>query len=170
MEAWRPFFEILCGTSATLLGLLFVSVSVNAQAILGGHHKHSQRLAEQSFQNYLAVLLVCLVALYPGTTFRTLGVSLLTMTVAWGGWIFARLYQTLTDAHGREKRIATARRFGGSVAGLVFLIYAGRELLLGADDGRDFLSIGLMVFLISATLVAWQLLISVGTERYGDSA
>lgn len=169
MQAWSSFFEILCATSATLLGLLFVSVSVNAQAILGGRHKHSQRLAEQAFQNYLAVLVVCLVALYPETSTVNLGGSVLVMSLVWAGWVVARLYQTLTDAHGREKRGAALRRFSTTIVGFAMLIYSGIELLQG-KDARDLTSLGLIVFLISATAVSWQLLVSVGTERYGDSA
>ncbi len=41
MQSWQQFYEMIGGAGATLLGLLFVSVSLNAEQILGPTHKHS---------------------------------------------------------------------------------------------------------------------------------
>jgi hypothetical protein len=65
MKEWLEFYSVIGGSAATLLGLLFVAVSMNAAAILGKAHENSKRLAEQAFQNYLAVMLVSLLAIFP---------------------------------------------------------------------------------------------------------
>jgi hypothetical protein len=65
MQGWLGFYAVTAGAAATLMGLLFVVVSINGAAILGGGHHHSRRLAEQAFQNYVAVLVVSLLALFP---------------------------------------------------------------------------------------------------------
>jgi hypothetical protein len=54
---------VISSASAALLRLLFVSISINAPATLGEGQDHSRRLAEQAFQNYLAVLMVAQLAL-----------------------------------------------------------------------------------------------------------
>src|SRR5580698_10174066 len=76
MNAWHEFYDVVAGVAATLLGLLFVSVSLNAEAILGSGNKHSKRLAEQAFQNYLGVLVIALLVLIPGISEKDFGVSL----------------------------------------------------------------------------------------------
>ena len=57
MQAWSQFYAAIAAASAALLGLLYVAVSINAAAALGPDQPVSQRLAEQAFQNYLAVLI-----------------------------------------------------------------------------------------------------------------
>ncbi len=64
MQAWAGFYAAIAAASAALLGLLYVAVSINATAALGPDQPVSQRLAEQAFQNYLAVLMVALLSLF----------------------------------------------------------------------------------------------------------
>src|ERR1700722_14356573 len=47
---WQP---VTGGSAATLLGLLFVAVSIHVSTARDGMHQDSKRLGEQSFQNYL---------------------------------------------------------------------------------------------------------------------
>jgi hypothetical protein len=68
MQGWLEFYAVTAGAAATLLGLLFVAVSINATVILGEAREDSKRLVEQAFQNYLAVLLVSLLAIVPALT------------------------------------------------------------------------------------------------------
>jgi hypothetical protein len=60
MQVWFGFYAVAGGAAATLMGLLFVAVSINAAAILNEARGHLQRLAEQAFQNCATVLLVSL--------------------------------------------------------------------------------------------------------------
>ncbi len=85
MQGWHDFYEMIGGAAATLLGLLFVSVSLNAEIILGPAHRHSKRLAEQAFQNYLCVLLVSLLVAFPGISMLSLGNAMFWATVVWSG-------------------------------------------------------------------------------------
>src|SRR5580698_8282029 len=71
MQAWSTFYATIGAASATLLGLLFVAVSVNAKAALGSGDRLTTAMTEQAFQNYLAVLLVALLALFPGVSATT---------------------------------------------------------------------------------------------------
>jgi hypothetical protein len=49
MQIWSGFYTVIAGAAATLLGLLFVAVSINATAILNEADGNSRRLAEQAF-------------------------------------------------------------------------------------------------------------------------
>jgi hypothetical protein len=53
MGPWFEFYSVTAGVGATLMGLLFVAVSINAPAILGTGQDKSKRLAEQGFSKFL---------------------------------------------------------------------------------------------------------------------
>lgn len=65
MQAWNPFFAATGGASATLLGLLFLAVSINVLAALGSQELLTRRLAEQAFHTYLTVMLLSFLGLFP---------------------------------------------------------------------------------------------------------
>ena len=167
MQGWASFYETLGGAAAALLGLLFVSVSVRAEQILGAKHSHARRIAEQAFHNYLAVLMVSLVSLMPNVGTISLGFTLLYMLGIWAAWVVIRVHQTLVHWREEETRLLTLRRYIASAGGFGTLIYAGVFLARGHDDYRGLVPIGALVLLVSATVVSWELLVSVARGRTG---
>ena len=140
MQAWSGFFATIAAASATLLGLLFVAISVNASESLGT--EDARRLAEQGFQNYLAVLLVALVALFPDMSFSTLGLVAISMTVVASIWVLVRFWQSLRDARQFKGRVSSVRRHAISVLGFAMLIYSAFRMRSG-DIGRTRLTFSL---------------------------
>jgi Ca2+/Na+ antiporter len=165
MQAWHDLYEMLGGAAATLLGLLFVSMSLNAEIILGPGHTHSRRLAEQAFQNYICVLVISLLALFPAMSTSSFGQSILWVTLFWGLWVLYRMYQVMTAPPSQESRVRSLRRFLSSFAGFGCLIFAGISMMLGNVETLT-AAIGVMLLLISATVVSWELLINVAAQRY----
>jgi hypothetical protein len=166
MQGWAGFYELLGGAAATLLGLLFVSVSLNAETILGPAHRHSKRLAEQAFQNYLCVLVISLLVCFPGMSLSALGLSILGTTVMWGLWVLWRMYQVVSGPRPSESRFRSLRRYTTTFVGFSLLLYAGIRMLAAHDDETDTIAIGVLLLLISATVVSWELLIKVAEEKY----
>ncbi len=165
MQPWQEFFEMLGGTAATLLGLLFVSVSLNAETILGPAHRQSKRLAEQAFQNYLAVLLVSLFAVYPAMGPVSLGYTLLWVAGIWGTWAIARAWPAFTE-RGHAPPLGVARRYVTTLVGFGMLVYAAYRMIGGALYRAEEIAIGARVLLLSATIVSWELLIKLAQEKY----
>ena len=66
MQLWTQSYAAIGTASAALLGLLFVAVSIKLSAALGHDEAVSRRLTEQAFQNYVAVMMVAFLALFPG--------------------------------------------------------------------------------------------------------
>lgn len=110
MQIWFEFYAVIGGATATLLGLLFVAVSINAPAILSEAYESSKRLAEQALQNYLAVLLVSLLALFPSLKLSELGFATLGLTAVWGVWVLMRLYLALKRSRDVGWRLQPLRR------------------------------------------------------------
>src|ERR1700733_12677662 len=117
MQAWSEFYAVIGGAAAALLGLLFVVVSMNAAATLGAGRGSSKRLAEQAFQNYLAVMMVSLLALYPQMSPHTFGAITLCVIALWAVWVLVRLYQAFSSPDDHEPRLLALRRHFSTVTG-----------------------------------------------------
>jgi hypothetical protein len=165
MQAWEQFFEMLGGVAATLLGLLFVSVSINAETILGPGHTHSRRLAEQAFQNYIMVLITSLLIVIPTMVPTALGQTLLWMSGIWGLWAVSRAVRSIMNSEALGW-VRLARRYAVTLLGFATLIYAGWQLMEGTTTKLDTVAIGAMILLVSATIVSWELLINLAHEKY----
>jgi len=72
---WHEFFVAAVGASAALLGLLFVTISINLEQIL--KHRHLPGRAAGTLGTLLSVLVVCSFGLAPGQSNRALGVEIL---------------------------------------------------------------------------------------------
>lgn len=65
VKEWSTFFSVLGGATATLLGLLFVAVSLHGRAIHEEQNSGFFRLARLTLSNYLMLLSLSLQMLVP---------------------------------------------------------------------------------------------------------
>ena len=158
MQAWFDFYAVIGAAAATLTGLLFVAMSMNAAAALSKGPEGSRRLAEQAFENYLAVLMVSLLALFPDMTLLTFGRITLLVTAAWTVWVLVRFYQAASEPSAHESRATAIRRHLSTMIGFGMLVYAAGRMAWDGQDTRDTLAAANIVLLFSATEKAWGLL------------
>jgi cytochrome bd-type quinol oxidase subunit 2 len=165
MADWSGYYAALAAVAATLLGLLFVAISINAES-LGPGHDDSRRLAEQGFHNYFVVLIVALVALFPGISFKSLGLVAISVTVVGSIWALVRFAQSLRDVR-RSGRGSSVRRLAVSVLGFGMLIYSaiGMRSTEPGGDAPTFFAIALIVLISSATWASWELLLRISRFR-----
>ena len=104
MQDWSQLYSVTGASAATLLGLLFVAVSINAPTALGKMHQNSRRLAEQAFQNYVVVMLVSMLALFPSIDESDLGLATLGLTVLRGVLALVRLYWAAKEPYEVDSR------------------------------------------------------------------
>jgi hypothetical protein len=133
MQNWFGFYAVTGGAAATLLGLLFVAVSLNAAQILGAGRESPRRLAEQAFQNYSTVIVVSLLALFPDLTPTHFGLAVIGVTTASGVWVLVRLYFTVTTSKGGARRYFLRRQLG-SLIGFALLLFSSATMLLSRGD------------------------------------
>ncbi|HKN30852.1 MAG TPA: hypothetical protein VJY34_24455 [Roseiarcus sp.] len=167
MQTWFGFYAVIAGAAATLTGLLFVAVSVNVAAILGDAQGNSRRLAEQAFQNYLAVLLVSLLALFPSMTLAELGFVTLCVTAAWTIWVQVRAYLALTRPNPGGSRLHSLRRHSASLIGFGMLTFAALRMAWNVGDSRNLFAVATIILLFSAAAVSWELLIKISKAKEG---
>ncbi len=158
MQGWFNFYAVIGAAAATLTGLLFVAVSVNAVAVLNRGPQGSRRLAEQAFENYLAVLMVALLALFPDMQLITFGQVVLLVTATWTILVVVRLYKAAAEHSVYETRLVATRRHVSTLIGFGMLIYAAARMAIDGTDKRALLAAANIVLLFSATEKAWGLL------------
>ena len=161
MQIWFGFYAVIGGAAATLVGLLFVAVSINTAAILNEAHGHSQRLAEQAFQNYATVLTISLIALFPSLSLSEFSLVTLLVTATSGVWVVVRLYQAFTKPHDTTSRLQLLRRQMFSLFGFGMLTYATVRMAANRGDSRNLLASSMMILLLAATRASWALMLRI---------
>ena len=158
MQPWTQFYATVATAAAALLGLLFVVVSINVSIALGPEEAVSRRLTEQAFQNYLAVMLVAFIALFPGISTRTFGMVTLIAMAGGSVWVVVRLYQTLALQMRRRSSAYSLRRHVSSLIGFGILLVSALRMALNWGEAYNWLAASTLVLLFSATAVSWELL------------
>lgn len=164
-RSWHEYY-VLCGTAAaTLMGLLFVSLSLHVEALRESSRNHLSVMARSAFASFLMVLFVSLLMLTPALQRRPLSVSLILIGVIRIAISVPALRRTFIKdrdgtAYGRAYVIAhTVLPIGAFIALLAAgVLLAGRH----ADDGLEFLMLGCTLLLADAARCAWDLLVKVG--------
>jgi hypothetical protein len=164
MRAWGQLFSVTAESAATMLGLLFVAVSIHGGAS-ARMHRNSRLLAEQSFSNYLVVLLVSALALFPSLTSRQLGISVLALTAARSVWAVIRMYEAAMQPFVEGSRWKSLRRQIPSLVGFALLILAAACLALNYGDPRTGFAAAIVVLLFGATSMAWELLLRISAPK-----
>ena len=158
----------MVGSAATLLGLLFVAVSVRPGGDFSRLRSATRTLAAQAFQNYLAVIVISSVALFPDVSGMTIG--LVTLIVGSSGivGIAVRVWRTSMKNSVDQPRAATWWRHIISISGLGLLLFAAAQFLLGNNDSLHVLAGGIIMLLVSSATISWQLLFYLTPDRGGS--
>jgi len=162
---WHDFYLLTGTAAATLMGLLFVGLSLHLDEIAGEGRAHIKVIARDAFASFLIVLFVSLLMLAPALRPRPLDTALLGLGVVRVLQIAFGLRRSLADGgRGREfsRGYVVARvlmpLFGGATMAL-----AGATLLRGnAEDGLAELMLACVLLIGDATRCAWDLMVRVG--------
>jgi hypothetical protein len=158
MQLWTQFYAAIGAASAALLGLLFVAISINVSAAIGPEEPVSRRLTEQAFQNYLAVMMLAFVALFPGIKTTTFGWWTLVATASSSVWVVVRLCQTFSEGSKERSWIYAVRGHMPSLIGFGILLVSALRMALNWGEALNLLAASTLVLLFSATAVSWELL------------
>jgi hypothetical protein len=165
MQAWAQFYAAIAAASAALLGLLYVAVSINAAAALGPDQSVSHRLAEQAFQNYLAVLMVALLSLFADISTVVFSWVTLAATAGWSIWVVVRFIQAVIEKGERRSWIVGVRRHLSSLVGFGMMMFAASSMALHWRDEYNWLAASTLVLMFSATTVSWELLTRIARRK-----
>lgn len=162
VEAWHEFYLMSGTASVTLVGLLFVAISMHLEVLVHDKRAHLLDLARQTLLAFIYILLVSLMVLIPPSTPRMLGVTI-------GG---ATLVVLVFSAVGmakemRLKELALTRknlfrRRAVQIIALLYGLFGAWQLWGGSTFGLFVLIFPVCTMLGNATGSAWDLLVQVG--------
>ncbi len=164
LHAWQPFYALTGGAAATLLGLLFVAISVNVRAVEQGNNGNVRWVASQTLYNLFYIFLLSLLMVAPSaspdtscgylTSVGVSGVVLVTFTAI------------------REVPQGTLKRDRSSIRRLAFPLFAYADMLYSASIIRSgntaalqWLVGALVILVLGGIRGSWDLLFLLGTAE-----
>ncbi len=159
IQGWHDFYLMIGTAAATLIGLLFVALSLNADAINRKANADLRLLAAQTFSTFILVVMFAILFLIPLQGPEGLGLPLLGigMFALWssGRRFFAARRQPVHE-WGRG---SLARRFAIPMLCYAVLLVIAISVLLGQTSGLYWLVAVMIMLIWIASLNAWDLLL-----------
>jgi hypothetical protein len=170
VAGWHDFY-VLVGTAAvTLLGLLFVAVSLNLEVIAGEGHADLRGRAVLTFNSFLYILIFALIFLIPDQTPALLGWPLL-LVGGLGVYTLSqnlrRIWQARDQAHPPGRGFLFWRVIL-PICWSVALLVVSATVVAGQTTWLIWLVPVFMARLIAAVRNAWDLLLHVGHDKRED--
>ena len=163
---WHDFFLAAAGTSAALLGLLFVGVSINLAAIAGEERVALRARAGQAFVNLLFALVISLLMLIPDPDPVSIAFGLVVVAGLGLLSLARNLYPVIRGRTLTRYWVHIARRSGWTAIADLILIFTAWRVWSAADAlAIQNLVTVLLVLLIGAADAAWEMLVEVSRER-----
>jgi hypothetical protein len=167
--AWHDFYSIVGMAAASLVGLLFVGLSLHLHVVVT--HKDVQALARATFSSLGLTLVLALFMVAPETHASDLGWELIGLGVV---ACLLVVRSIVSGVRSHDRTISYQRlmlRFG--ITTLTFLGVIATGAVMMAGDSSDALGwlVAVSIFLIVISLRnSWDLLVSVGAATIAGSA
>jgi len=165
LVSWHDFYVTMGTASASLIGLLFVAISINLDAVTGPSRDDLRAFAEQAFTSFSVVLLIAVLFLIPTGGPSSIAIAYLVL----GGGAVVRMVRR-APAVWRGLRQGQLRatvfwRFILPVAASVGLLASGLGLIVGQPSALFWLVAVIIGLLMSAARSSWDLLVKVSEDR-----
>ena len=167
MSGWHDFFIVAGTAAATLVGLLFVGLSLHLRTVVARSDVRS--LARVTLANFGALLFVSLFMVIPegqsAAASQLVGSGVISLLIAAPSLI------TAGRSRGRAFQLRRlVLRFGLSTLGYVAVIVAGVLLLSSPASAFSWLVIATLVLLVVSLRNTWDLLVTVGDASLGGDS
>jgi hypothetical protein len=155
------FYATLATATATLVGLLFVSLSINIDLINQPQNAHLLRKARQAFASFLYILTISLNFLIPHSVTTSLGPLLLILSALGVYGLARRISEALREPNHSGRLNRYLREYWLLLIAFVGMFAVAIGVLLGNTDSLYWLVGVWMVLLVSASRDCWTLLVQV---------
>jgi hypothetical protein len=159
VDGWHDFYLMIGTAAATLVGLLFVSLSLNVDVITRQDNAELRVLAAQTFTGFLNVVMLAVLFLIPSQVPLGLGLPLLGIS---GYGLYETVGRFLKARRGRPRawgRGRVAHRFVVPTFCFVAILAIAVTVLLGRTGGLYWLVPVMISLIVAASRNAWDLLL-----------
>jgi hypothetical protein len=168
VAAWHDFYLLAGTAAATLIGLIFVALSLNPEVMADDGPVGVQAWAGQTFGSFLTVLVIALVCLIPDQNSRTLGLTLLILGgegLVRGARRIRRVWRDPAPEPDWRTRRGLSRFVAPTAAHGIVLAVAV-DVLGGEADSLDWLVVVIFLLVSGAAGAAWALLSEMGRRHF----
>jgi hypothetical protein len=169
VRSWETFYLLTGTAAATLIGLLFVAISIHIEVFTRQVASGIQHFAALTFNCYFYVLLIAIFFLIPGLSPLSLGITLSLLG------ILGAANAAVQQRNARKTRLDSqggrlASRFTGPMLGLAGLALMGAAITL--KIGLSFYGVVVVIVLLlgSASQNAWALLVQIDDSTMPDTS
>jgi hypothetical protein len=159
-EAWVDFYLVAGASAAVLIGLLFVALSINREAIAAQPHFGGQ--ARQAMFALVSIFVVSLIVLIPDQADSALGVELLCGALVVLVRAVPRQRRRMIATPPTERR-RNALLIGVFDGAMLLIMAAGVVLVAGFDFALFLLAAAVIALSLLAIVNSWTLTL-IGTE------
>ena len=157
LESWQIFYATVAAASATLTGLLFVSLSLNRERLRGKKAHKVIAMARQTFGDFLYILMISLVFIVPHQIPISLTIALLVLGFSRGIGLIRESTVSL-----KNKSISlplVIKEIGLPITASLGLIIVAIAISMGMTNAIYGLVAVIAALLITACWNAWLLLV-----------
>ena len=157
IQSWQVFYATVAAVSATLTGLLFVSLSLNRDRLKGQNPHTIIGRARQTFGDFLYVLMISLVFIVPHQLPISLSIALLVLGLSRGFAFFRQAAISLKDKS--ISLLILVKEIGLPFTASLGLIIVAIAINFGVLNAIYGLVAVIAALLVTACWNAWLLLI-----------
>ena len=169
LQSWHDFYLTAGAASATLVGLLFVGLSLHIRVVVS--HSDVRALARVTLTNFFVIVLIALAILIPTTSAINISLWVLVVGLLSIGLLLRPAIEGLRDrSSGTLGLRVLIARFG--VSGLAFVAMIVLAALFAAGNyeaGFNGLVTVVVVLLVMAVRNTWDLLVTVADKTAGPA-
>ena len=165
VDSWHEFF-LLAGTAAvTLVGLLFVALSLHLDQLVEDSHAHLLGLARVTLGTYTMIMTLSLMMLAPAFSPRITGVMLIAVAVVSAAFTLRTVVRNEHHEEGGFTRKNLRRRLRLPIVGYAMTAVSGLGVLLGVPELMNWMLGVICMLLGNAVGTSWELLIHVARHK-----
>ena len=159
LKGWESFYLAVATAAATLVGLLFVALSVNMRLLRGPDGAHHRDTALRTFGDFLFALMLSLVLLIPNQEPIGFAIALFVLGIFRGVSLVRQACRTRLATTNRPALSLVVRDYALPLLASVGLIVTAIRVLSG-HFGAVILLVGVVsALLVTACQNAWSLLL-----------
>jgi hypothetical protein len=158
VAGWETLYLLVGTAAATLMGLLFVAISINVEKFQQAMRMDLRNFGALTFNSFFYVLLVAILFLTPGLGWRGTGVVLLLLGVVDLTNALLQLRRA-KGAGNADRREEVESRFTFPILCLVALVISAVLILFRVSASLYVVSLAAVLLLGAASVNAWLLLV-----------
>lgn len=167
LEPWRDFYTLTGTAAATLMGLLFVALSLNPRIMTDTGSEHLRAWAGQTMSNLVALVILSLICMMPDLDSPAFALALLL--TGGQGLVRAtiRLRHVLVNDRGAWRARDLILRLVLPIGAYVIMLWVASAEFTGTSRAGDWLVWAVFLLVSSAAEASWTLLAELGRDKSG---